>query len=218
MRIVNLMVMRVAKTVVNNRLALWGPYPDSINVDYEVVSDHIFDIHDCKEDDSVVCAKGTEDRAATYINGVPGSTYNLMFVKYEEFLEQFRISPAQDWAKGLGRVDYIVVVPDSNRLFMLHEVSIGTIKNKEKKAKKQFLDTIKFLMKVPEMKAYIDGHSDKQCYVSARGCDDIKPSPRGVAAGFGRIYKIMPNPYELKIKALNDLGFTAWEGNIVKIV
>ncbi|MDE5553569.1 MAG: hypothetical protein K2J10_00100 [Muribaculaceae bacterium] len=217
MSIIEILSNCVAPAVIKRREKQLGVFPDEVIVDYEIILDHIFDIHDCKSDGSIKCDRNSSDRAATYINGVPSAPYDLVFIKYDNFINQFRKSPKEDWSKDLKRADYIVTVLDSNNYFILHELSVGNIKSKGPDAKSQFIGTINFLMGIPEIKEYIDNCSMKKCIVSARGCDDIKPSPLGVAAGFSRPYKIIPNPCEFKVPSLNKLGFTVWKGNIVNI-
>lgn len=217
MRLIKILKDNVAPAVVKRKEGKLGAFPDDVVVDYEVISQHIFDIHDCKSDGSIVCDRNSADRAATYINGTSSAPYNLLFIKYDEFINQFRKSPNEDWSKDLKRADYIVCVSDNNDYFIIHELSVGNIKSKGHDAKSQFIGTLNFLMKIPEIKEYIYGCTTKKCIVSARGCDDIKPSPRGIAAGFSRPYKFIPNPCEIKIPSLNKLDFTIWKGNIVHI-
>lgn len=217
MQITEIFANSVAEAVLKRRSAVLGAFPNPVVVDCETIADHEFDIHDCKEGGTVKCHRDAEDRAATYINGTAEAPHELVFIKYDEFLKQFRLAPDQDWSKDLSRVDYIVVIPDTNAYFLLHEISIGNIKSKESKARNQFIGTIRFLMSIPLVKKYIEACEARLCFVSARGCDDIKPSPRGVAAGFVRPYRLVPNPCEFKIPSLNNLGFTFWKGNIINI-
>ncbi|TGG39257.1 MULTISPECIES: hypothetical protein [Bacteroidales] len=217
MRLVEILKDNVAQAVVRRRKESLGSFPDEVTVDYELISLHEFDIHDCKPDRSILCDRNSPDRAATYINGTSSAPHDLLFIKYEEFINQFRKSSSVDWSKDLKRADYIVSLSVNNECFIIHELSIGNIKSKRSDAKSQFIGTINFLMKIPEAKEYIDGCTIKKCIVSARGCDDIKPSPRGIAAGFSRPYKFIPNPCEIKIPSLNKLDFTIWKGNIVHI-
>ncbi|MDE6369142.1 MAG: hypothetical protein K2K94_07880 [Muribaculaceae bacterium] len=218
MGIIEILSNWVAPAVVKRREKQLGVFSDEVTVDYEIISEHIFDIHDCKSDGLIRCKRDSPDRAATYINGVSSASYDLLFIKYDNFIDQFRKSPREDWSKDLKRADYIVTVLDNNNYFILHELSVGNIKSKGSDAKSQFIGTINFLMGIPKIKEYIDNCTVKKCIVSAKGCDDIKPSPRGVAAGFSRPYKIIPNPCEFEIPSLNKLGFTIWKGNIVNIV
>lgn len=217
MQIIEILKNNIASAVVKRRTKALGEFPDDVTVNYEIISQHVFDIHDCKSDGSIICDRNSSDRAATYINGTPETPYELLFIKYDEFINQFRKNSREDWSKDLKRADYIVTIPEKNDYFILHELSTGNIKSKGSDAKSQFIGTITFLMKIPEIKEYIDRCEVKQCIVSARGCDDIKPSPKGVAAGFSRPYRIVPNPCEFKVPMLNKLGFSVWKGNIVRI-
>lgn len=217
MDILHILESCVASSVENRKKSSLGKFPNEVSILTEAIQEYEFDIHDCKADGSVRCSRTSADRAATYLNGDPEIPNPLLFVKYEEFLNQFRLDASHDWAKGLNRVDYIVIIPDTKRYFMLHEVSIGKISNKQSDSKNQFIGTLRFLLTIPEMRQYIENCANKLCFVSALGCDDIKSSPRGIAAGFTRPYAIVPNPSEFKIPSINKLGFTIWKGNIVRI-
>lgn len=217
MDILRILKTDVAKSVENRKIGSLGNFPNNVEIYTEEIQDYEFCIHDCKTDGSIKCTPNNPDRAATYINGVHDAPNNLLFIKYEDFINQFRIDYSRDWSKDLSRVDYIVIIPGSKKYFLLHEVSIGNIKSKQSDAKHQFIRTMKFLWTIPSMRQYIETCSNKLCYVSARGCDDIKSTPRGIADGFARPYKIIPNPCEFSIPSLNKMGFTIWKGNIVRI-
>lgn len=217
MDILHILDTHTAISVESRKINSIGKFPNNVTVLTETIQEYEFDIHDCKSDGSIRCQRTAADRAATYLNGEIESPNNLLFIRYEEFLNQFRLDSSHDWAKGLSRVDYIVIIPDSMEYFILHEVSIGSIRSKQSDAKNQFIGTLKFLWSIPEMKQYIEKCTNKLCFVSALGCNDIKSSPKGVAAGFSRPYTIVPNPSEFKVPSINKLGFTIWKGNIVRI-
>ena len=217
MEILHILETYVATFVENRKKNSLGNFPDNVYIQTEAIREYEFDIHDCKNDGFIRCSRTAPDRAATYLNGEIESPNNLLFIKYEEFLNQFRLDASHDWAKGLSRVDYIVIIPDSMKYFILHEVSIGNIRSKQSDAKNQFIGTLRFLWSIPEMRQYIEKCTNKICFVSALGCNDIKSSPRGVATGFFRPYAIVPNPSEFKVPSINKLGFTVWKGNIVRV-
>ena len=152
MNILNILETDVTTSIEKRREGSLGKFPNKVVVPIEIINDSEFDIHDCKADGEVRCARTAPDRAATYINGIAVTSKVLLFIKYEDYLNQFRLDPSHDWAKDLNRVDYIVVVPDSKKYFILHEVSIGEIKNKREKAKNQFIGTLKFLWSIPSMR------------------------------------------------------------------
>lgn len=128
MQIIEIFASSVAQAVLKRRSAVLGAFPNPVVVDCETIADHVFDIRDCKEGGTVKCARTAEGRAATYINGAAEAPHELAFIKYDEFFKQFRLASDQDWSKDLSRVDYIVVIPDTNAYFLLHEISIGSIR------------------------------------------------------------------------------------------
>ena len=216
-QIVDILKNQVANAIIHRKIVSLGEFCGIIEVPTQVINKHIFHIHDCKADGLIECSQNSADRAATYKNGTPEAPNNLLFIKYEEFVNQFNKSNKCDWSKGLSRVDFIVVTKEFPKHFLMHEVSIGNINSKKADARNQFIRTLDFLLKVPEMKECINQFEIKRCLVSARGCDDIKPTPRGMADGFGRPYKLIPNPSEVRIPVINKVGFTIWKGNIIDV-
>lgn len=60
---------------------------------YEDIPDNFFDIRDVKNvDGSIKCDFGNGE--ASYFNGDEGHSYLLRFIRYEEFVNQFRIHQA----------------------------------------------------------------------------------------------------------------------------
>lgn len=217
MEIIDILRGHVGPAVVEKRRTALGDFPRPIEVDFVIVRDHEFDIKDCKDDGEVVCPRTDDDRVATYLNGTAEDPYELMFVKYENFIKQFTIPGVGDWAHGIRRVDYIVLTPGEHRHFIVHEVSKGKIESKKCDAKNQFIRTVNLLRSVPEMRGYMDGFAKVRCFVSARGCDDVPRTPRNVARGFIASYRVVPNPVEITVPSLKKNNISVFKGNIVKV-
>lgn len=214
MKVIDILHNEVAEAIVDSRKDYLGAFPEPVTVDTVTVKESEFYIRDCKDDKSLICDADAEGRAAKYINATGGK---VLFVKYDEFVAQFRIDHHHDWSKNIGRADYIVVTPETDRHFIVHELSVGSIRSKEGKARNQFIRTLQLLRSVAEMKAYIDAHAVKRCIVSAKDCDEVPPTPMGVAAGFARPYGLIPDPTEIKIPSLNKIGFTVWKRKTVEV-
>lgn len=194
--------------------ALSAPYPSPVTVLSETISDNVFDIVDVKGIGGSIKrppATGT----ATYFNGDGPRRLELRFIRYEEYLNQFN-TPDGDWAKGMSRPDFIVHTLDSQDYFIIHELSEGAIGSKRHKAVIQILNTVRFLSKIPDVKAYMDSFRERLCYVSAKGCVDIQ-SPRGMADSFMAIYGKLPDPLPIDNQSLVRMGFTTYASNVVKL-
>lgn len=199
-----------------------GHLPDwthTVSVETEDTTEKVFDIVDTKGNPgSIVREKDTGH--ATYYNGDEGVTYTLRFIKYEEFVNQFREFSAdgkilKDWCKNVSRPDYMCYTTDKEKYFIVHELSEGSINNKLSKARTQLAGCIQFLMKSDEVKAYLDKFERRICYVSAKG--GVEYSPNGMADSFNEIYNNIPTPNPIKCSTFARRGFEAYETRVVKL-
>lgn len=201
---------------VNDRRSgtLSTPFPGTVNVATEYITDPVFDIVDVKGIGGSI-KRQPNSGTATYINGDFHHTYDLCFIQYEAYLNQFNL-PQGDWARGLSRVDFIVYTPLASDYLILHELSEGAIGSKRHKAVIQILNTLRFLTSIPSVKSYITSFKNKLCYVSAKGCVDTT-SPKGIADGFMAIYNALPDPVPVRNQSIERMGFNAYASNILKI-
>lgn len=187
---------------------------------YEDIPDKFFDIRDVKNvDGSIKCDFGNGE--ASYFNGDEGHSYLLRFIRYEEFVNQFRIHQAdgsfQDWTRGWSRPDYMAYdISENKRCFIIHELSSGDIRSKHKDGKMQLLKTVVALCKIPSMKQFFNTFAGRCfCFLSARGCVDA--TPMGMADSFMDIYNKLPNPLPIDNKSITNRGFLAFETKVVKL-
>lgn len=189
-------------------------------VNSEDIQEKVFDIVDLRG--YVGTIKRSEGQGeATYYNGDDQHLYLLCFVKFEEFLNQFRIynqsgQIEKDWAKRLSRADYLVYdKATTKRCFIIHELSSGSINNKRKDGKIQLLNTVRMLCEMPNIKGFIDTFNERLCFVSARGC--VASTPMGMADDFMEIYRHLPDPLPINNSSITSRGFLAFESNVVKL-
>ena len=176
----------------------------------EDIEDKVFDIIDGKGTTSTIkrnAGKGT----ATYFNGDEQHTYELRFIHYEAYLNQF-----EEWTKGLGRADYVVYDrSDHKACFIIHELSDGKVSNKLSKARTQLFATLNLLFEVPSIKDFINGFNRKMCILTA-GSAPVD-SPNGIAEGFNQIYRVLPDPIPIHAKQITNRSFLAFETRNVKL-
>lgn len=185
-------------------------------IQIEDTKESVFDIVDTKDNiSSIVCLQNTGD--ATYYNGL-GTAYHLRFIKYDEFLNQFRISDngiISDWAKDIARPDYICYTVDEKKYFIIHELSKGEISSKRKKARTQLVNCIQFLKKSNIISEWIAQFEKRLCFVSAHGC--VEATPNKMADAFNNIYDYLPDPLPLKCITFERNNYCAYETKVVKL-
>lgn len=190
-------------------------FPGEINVASEDITDEAFDIVDLRGGGgSIKRVINTGD--ATYLNNCGGEQYTLHFIKYEDYLNQFRLEDGRDWARGMSRPDYLVLTAGENDYFIFHELSAGQIRSKRSKAVNQLLAALRFLYTIPSVQYYINKYNHKHCYISAAGCPDTK-TPRGVATGFMEIYRQISDPQPIHNQSIERMGFCAFATNTVRL-
>lgn len=189
-------------------------------VNFEDFPDKVFDIRDTKgQAVSIKCNPHSGE--ATYFNGDDEHTYVLRFIRYEEFIDQFRTysssgAISSDWTKNWSRPDYLVYdITDQKRCVILHELSSGSIKNKKRDGVIQLLNAVRMLDGIPEIKSFLDGFNGRYCYLSAKGCVDFTPS--GMADSFMDIYRLLPDPLPINNTSISSRGFLAFESKVVKL-
>ena len=196
----------------------WKSEPTVVTED---ISDKVFGIRDVKGTaNSIRCERGAGD--ANYYNGDEGHQYVLRFVRYEEFLDQFRTYNVsgqidKDWTKNWSRPDYMAYdISGQNRCMIIHELSKGNIRNKHKDGRLQLLNTVVALSKIPELKAFLDQYKGCcYCFLSAQGC--VEATPSGMADSFMEIYQKLPDPLPINNNAIARRGFLAFETKEVKL-
>lgn len=200
-----------------------GHLPDwtfPVNVETEDTAEKVFDIVDTKGTlGTIVRASATGQ--ATYYNGDNDRTYSLRFIKYEEFINQFK-RPADansatvgDWCKGVHRPDYLCYTINDDTYFIIHELSEGNVRNKLSDARIQLVSCVLFLMNSDAITQYIGQFTKRVCYVSAKG--GIEYSPNGMADSFNEIYNNIPDPNPIKCSTFAKRGFEAYETKVIKL-
>lgn len=196
----------------------WSKPP---TVTTEDISDKIFGIRDVKgTPNSVKCAPQTGE--ATYYNGDEQHQYVLRFIRYEEFVDQFRTynnngSIDKDWTKNWSRPDYMAYdVSGQKHCMIIHELSKGNIKNKHQDGRSQLLKTVLRLCEVKEIQTFLEDFKDRcYCFLSAQGCVDV--TPNNMADSFMEIYKKLPDPLPIDNSAITKRGFKAFETKVIRL-
>ena len=191
----------------NKTLPEWT---EAVVVCSEDISDSVFDIVDRKDSDLESVKVAPNTGTATYYNHCDGNPYNLHFVRFEEFMNQF-----EGYTKNMGRADFVVCEP-SKEYFIIHEISVGSIHSKLSKARTQLFNTLNLLYASPVIKNFIDGFSHKLCYVTAMGGGAVD-SPMDMTGGFNEIYRHLPDPIPFNAKQITNRGFLALETRNVKL-
>ncbi len=191
------------------------PFPNAVTVEYEDTAAPIFDITDVKGVGGSIFRKPNTGEA-TYMNGDGEEPFELRFVKFEEYITQFRLDWRNDWSYGLSRPDFIVHTLDEPTYFLFHELSVGNIASKQSKACTQILNALRFLNGIPAFKDFMQGFTHKEGIISAKGCADTK-TPRGMGAGFMMVYQELPDPKPIQNQSVERMGFSLWATNIVRL-
>ena len=194
---------------------------DVIVVSEETV-EKVFDIVDTKNNPGGIVRQANSGQA-TYYNGDEAHTYRLKFVKYEEYIDQFK-KPAMvaggkdnDWCKGASRPDYLCYSVDDSEHFIIHELSEGSIRSKLSDARNQLTRCVQFLMKSPKIKQYLQHFKKRICYLSVPDGVRMEYSPNGMADSFSEIYKNIPDPNPIKCRTFERNGFEAYETKVVRL-
>lgn len=196
----------------------WVSTPAIITED---IPDKVFDIRDVKGTaNSIKCAPQTGD--ATYYNGDGQHQYVLRFIRYEEFVNQFRTYKENgqidnDWTKNWSRPDYMAYdVSGQKRCMIIHELSQGNIRSKHKDGKTQLLNTVLILSKIPEFQSFLNEFQGRcYCFLSAQGC--VEATPDGMADSFLEIYQKLPDPLPINNTSITRRGFQAFETKVIKL-
>lgn len=189
-------------------------------VQEELIDDSVFDIVDMRgHAGSIKREQGQGE--ATYYNGDGTYRYALRFVRFEEFVNQFRTfrengQTENDWTRGMSRPDYMVYNTGENRsVFIIHELSSGDIRSKHTDGRKQLLTAVVILSKIPSIRDYVGSFARRLCFLSAKGCVDT--TPQGMADSFLEIYRHLPDPLPINNKSITNRGFEAFESNVIKL-
>ena len=187
-------------------------------VSQEDIIDKIFDIVDLRGAGGSIKRPNGAGEATYHNNGL----YIPCFIKYDDFLTQFRIYNASrriimDWAEGIKRADFLVYdKSEEKKFFIIHELSKGSKRNKKAKGIKQLLDTIATLWGQVNIKTYITStFKNLFCYISMKRC--AKSTPSSIADGFLEIYKQLPNAIAIPNPEFGLMGFKAFETNEVEL-
>lgn len=217
----NLLLQDLLDYINANRAGNLPEWSAPVRVQTEDIADKVFGIRDVKDTtNTIVCTP--EKGEAKYFNGDDQHQYVLRFIKYEEFIDQFRTyktdhSIDKDWTKKWSRPDYMAYdTTEEKRCVIIHELSIGNIRNKRKDGQIQLLNTVLTLCKVPAIKSFFEQFEGRcYCFLSARGCVD--ETPDGMANGFMEIYQNLPEPLPINNSAISRRGFQAFETRVVKL-
>lgn len=195
----------------------WVDVPDVLSED---TMEKVFDIVDTKYlGDPIVRPHGTGH--ATYYNGDDGHTYELRFIKYEEFVNQFEKTDEESgkkfqWNRNMSRPDYIAYdLTEQKAYFVIHELSEGSIANKKSDAMRQLLNTVLLFTSSSALKDFYSSFEKRLCVVSANGC--VTESPLNMAQGFMEAYINLPDPLPLNNKSITSRGFDAIQTKVVKL-
>lgn len=217
----NLLATEAVNIINNERNPILPQWTRPALVLTEETTSKVFDIVDTRYNPGSIIRPYNSGQS-TYYNGGQVITYRLRFIKFEEFLNQFREKssvkgqPDKDWAKWIKRPDYLCYSVDNKDYFIVHELSVGAISSKRSDARAQLLSCLLFLFKSKTIEAYINCFTNKKCIVSARGC--VQASPLGMADAFNEAYANIPDPNPIKCSIFyKKYGFSAIETNTVKL-
>ena len=217
-----LMKTELLKIINSKRNKTLSEWTNPVEVHVVDTNEKVFDIIDTKSvDGSMIVAQGQGQ--ASYFNGSEETSYNLRFIGYEKFLNQFCVSThdengrrtSSDWAKGIARPDYMCYTLDENKYFIVHELSEGGVNNKRAKARNQLANCLRMMNESQKIMDYLNQFESRLCILSAKGCVEV--SPMGMADGFIEIYNNIPDPMPMNCATFERLGFEAYETKAVKL-
>lgn len=202
-------------SVVNSRRSGIAPeWTDEPRVRYEDINDYQFDVVDPKgEHDGL--KRPFKSGTASYTNGIPENTYDLRFVCYEDYLNQFVFDDGQgnktrSMLMNLQRADLLVYDrSEGKKYFIVHELCKGSLTNKRSESRKQLGATLNFLCKSSTIKDYINSFENKICIVSAQ--EEKVSTPQQIAEGFMNVYEIVQEASPFTYQPIKKWGFVAFE-------
>lgn len=194
---------------------------DEGDVIFEDTNETSFDIVDSKVDRHFI--RPYQTGTASYINSSDRGPYDLRFICYDEYIHRFVYDDKKGnthksrLKDGMKVADYLVFDKSKDKVyFIVHELSGGSITNKRAHAKKQLSDTLNQLYKSKAIAKFIDCFSIKYCIISAK--DHRKTvSTNGLAEGFEKIYKIIPEPVKFTFGQMKTFHFIGLETSIVNL-
>lgn len=196
-----------------NNAPEWTALPQ---VRVEDIDEYTFDVID-PQDDAQTVKRPFGEGTASYVNGEQKMPYKLHVVCYDIYLHQFVFDDGQGHSEmsllkdNTKMADLIVYDrEESHKWFVVHELKKGAVKNKRNLAQKQLNATVNMLFKAKEMKAFIDGFSNKMCIYSAKD-ERVLTTPNGIADAFLEVYEVLPDPREFNYGVINRFGFRAFE-------
>lgn len=193
---------------------------DEGDMNYQVVSDHLFDLIDSHTIPFVV---GENQGTAHYINGREESTYALKVLDYDEYMHRLvyddgkgntHVSRLQS---GVKVADFIIYTLEPyHKYFIIQEISDKSIENKQRIARKQLSDTLNQLFKSGAIATFISQFEHKYCFISAK--DDRKiVNTEGMADGFMKVFEILPHPKQFNFGQIGTYNFQAYETSFVNL-
>lgn len=194
---------------------------NEIKPQYAETLEYKFDLVDSK-DGAPVCP--FETGTAHYINGNEHNTYQLKIICYDDFLHQFTYDDGKGHSHvnrlrdGIKMADFLIYDKSNGKTyFLVHELSDEKASKKIKVAKKQLSDTLNQLYKSPEIARFIDGFTNKICFLSAKDNRDIVETA-GMADGFNQIYQVFPEPFQFNFGQIRTHNFVAFETSYVQLM
>ena len=182
-------------------------------------SEHKFDLVDSKEGFPL---RNFETGTAHYVNGKENDTYDLKIIFYDDYLHLFTFDDGNGHTHvnrlkdGVKVSDFLIYDESESKYFIVHELSDENSVKKIKVARKQLSDTLNQLYKSDVISRFIDGFTNKICFLSANDCRKIV-STEGMAEGFNEIYKILPEPIKFNWGQIGTHGFSAFETSFVQL-
>lgn len=196
-----------------NNAPEWTTLPQ---VRVEDIDEYTFDVID-PQDDAQTVKRPFGEGTASYLNGEPTRPYKLHVVCYDKYLHQFVFDdkqghPEVSLLKNNTKMADLILYDreESHKWFVVQELKKGAVENKRNLAHKQLSATVNMLFKSKEMKAFIDGFSNKMCIYSAKD-ERVLTTPNGMADAFLEVYTVLPDPKEFNCFPINSFGFRAFE-------
>lgn len=193
-------------------------------VRFEDIDDNQFDIVDSKSTTGSI-KRPFRHGTASYINEKLINPFELRFISYEDYLNQFVFddgfgNPNRSMLPKIKRADFLVYnTCEEHTYFFVHELCVGDVANKRATAIIQLSSTLNLLYQDSDIKSFIDSFSNKICFLSAKDGRkaELVTTPDNVADGFIQPYTINPEPAQILDKKFTKFGFEAYETSIVKL-
>ena len=185
----------------NKRQVGVAPIIGPLNVRIEEIEDiAVFDVVDTRHKGLPVVRAFGEGHA-TYFND--SHTFKLKIIQYEDFLNALG-----DVSKHIKRPDLMLYTSELKSYFIIHEISIGSSRNKRKDGKHQLGNTIQLFNRIPAIKQYLSTFTNRLCILS--GADGAVVTPNGIADAFSEIYHQIADPEPLNCAFCQKGGFDAF--------